>query len=59
MLLTQASREEKPVRTLDLSEAEHAAIKELGLLSAKPILYVANVDESDLEGGRRTGTESS
>ena len=42
--------EEKPVRTLDLSEAEHAAIKELGLLSAKPILYVANVDESDLEG---------
>jgi ribosome-binding ATPase YchF (GTP1/OBG family) len=27
-----------------------AAIKELGLLSAKPILYVANIDESDLEG---------
>ena len=41
---------EKPVRTLDLTETEQAAIKELGLLSAKPILYVANVDESDLEG---------
>ena len=42
--------EEKPIRTLDLTDTEQAAIKELGLLSAKPILYVANIDESDLEG---------
>ena len=41
---------EKPLRTLDLTDTERAAIKELGLLSAKPILYVANIDESDLEG---------
>ena len=42
--------EEKPIRTLELTDTEQAAIKELGLLSAKPILYVANIDESDLEG---------
>jgi GTP-binding protein YchF len=42
--------EEKPLRTLTLDEAERQAIKEFGLLTAKPILYVANVDESDLAG---------
>ncbi len=42
--------EEKPIRTLDLIDTERVAIKELGLLSAKPILYVANIDEADLEG---------
>lgn len=41
---------EKPIRTLALTPAEQHSIKELGLLSAKPILYVANVDEADLTG---------
>ncbi len=41
---------EKPVRTLPLDDAETKAVRELGLLSAKPILYVANVDETDVEG---------
>ena len=41
---------EKPLRTLPLDEGERAAVKEFGLLSAKPILYVANVDETDLTG---------
>jgi GTP-binding protein YchF len=41
---------EKPLRTLAFDEAERAAVREFGLLSAKPILYVANVDESDLAG---------
>ena len=41
---------EKPLRTLALDDAEQAAVKEFGLLSAKPILYVANVDETDLTG---------
>jgi GTP-binding protein YchF len=41
---------EKPLRTLTLDEAEQVAVKEFGLLTAKPILYVANVDETDLEG---------
>ncbi|MFN9367710.1 MAG: redox-regulated ATPase YchF [Planctomycetia bacterium] len=42
--------EEKPVRTMVLDEAGKKAVRELGLLSAKPILYVANVDEGDLAG---------
>jgi len=42
--------EQKPLRTLTLDEAERKAVKEFGLLTAKPILYVANVDESDLAG---------
>ena len=41
---------EKPLRTLPLDDAERQAVKEFGLLSAKPILYVANVDETDLDG---------
>ena len=41
---------EKPLRTLALDDAERQAVKEFGLLSAKPILYVANVDETDLAG---------
>ena len=41
---------ENPIRTLELTLAEQSSIKELGLLSAKPILYVANVDETDLTG---------
>ena len=42
--------EQKPLRTLMLDEAEKKAVKEFGLLTAKPILYVANVDETDLAG---------
>jgi ribosome-binding ATPase len=42
--------EEKPVRTLDFDDVGKKAVRELGLLSAKPILYVANVDEGDLTG---------
>ncbi len=41
---------EKPLRTLTLNEAELTAISSYGLMTAKPILYVANVDENDLEG---------
>ena len=35
-------------RTLDLSEDEQAAIKDLHLLTMKPMLYIANVDEDQL-----------
>ena len=41
---------EKPLRTLVLDDTERQAVREFGLLSAKPILYVANVDETDLAG---------
>lgn len=41
---------EQPLRTLTLTEIESNAISSYGLMTAKPILYVANVDENDLEG---------
>ena len=41
---------EQPLRTLTLPEPEEVAIRSYGLMTAKPILYLANVDESDLDG---------
>lgn len=40
--------EGKRALTLDLTEDEQAAIKELCLLTMKPLLYLANVDEDQL-----------
>ena len=42
--------EDKPLRTLDLGENEEKLIRSYGLLTAKPILFVANVGEDDLTG---------
>lgn len=39
-----------PVRQQQLAEDAAAVLGELHLLTAKPVLYVANVDESSLEG---------
>jgi len=44
-------KEGKPARLVQLDEKEEAAVKSLGLLSKKPILYAANVSEEDLSGG--------
>ncbi|TWU38488.1 redox-regulated ATPase YchF [Novipirellula artificiosorum] len=41
---------DQPLRTLKLPEAEADAISSYGLMTAKPVLYVANVDENDLQG---------
>ena len=41
---------ETPLRTLQLKDDEAKSIVSFGLMTAKPILYVANVDEDDLEG---------
>ena len=43
--------EGKPARTADLTEEEEAAIQGLGMLTAKPIIYAANVSEEDLATG--------
>ena len=40
------------VRTLELSEEEAGYVRHLNLLTAKPLLYVANVGEEDLPHGR-------
>ncbi|MHB8890107.1 MAG: redox-regulated ATPase YchF [Acidobacteriaceae bacterium] len=41
----------RPARTVELTEDEQAAAYELHLITAKPMLYVANVDEAGLKGG--------
>ena len=41
---------DQPLRKLTLDEFESKAINSFGLMTAKPVLYVANVDESDLAG---------
>ncbi len=41
----------KPARTVDLSDDERAAARDLHLITAKPMLYVANVDEAALSSG--------
>ncbi|MCH2598909.1 MAG: redox-regulated ATPase YchF [Pirellulales bacterium] len=42
--------EDKPLRSLGLYEAELKFIHSYGLLTLKPVLYVANVAEDDLNG---------
>ncbi|MTI66558.1 MAG: redox-regulated ATPase YchF [Firmicutes bacterium] len=38
----------KPARSLDLDEDEHNFVKQLNLLSYKPVLYAANISEEDI-----------
>ena len=40
-----------PVRSIDLSDEEIIIIKQLGFLTAKPIIYATNLSESDLDKG--------
>lgn len=40
----------KPVRGLEFNPEERKIVKGLGLITAKKVLYVANVDESDIHG---------
>jgi ribosome-binding ATPase len=42
--------EGKPVRGLEFNPEERKLIKSLGLITAKKVLYVANVDEGDIHG---------
>jgi hypothetical protein len=39
-----------PVREVDLDKDEKNIIKELNLLTAKPIIYILNVDDSNVDG---------
>lgn len=40
----------KPARSVSLSEAEAALVADSHLLTIKPVLFIANVSEDDLEG---------
>jgi ribosome-binding ATPase len=46
-----ALNEGKPARLVSLDEEEELAIKALGLLTRKPIIYAANVSEDELATG--------
>ena len=41
-------KENKPIRTLELDDEEKAVLKDVYLLTNKPIIYVANVSESQI-----------
>ena len=40
----------KPVRSMQLPPDDMKALRSFGFLSAKPVLYMANVDDNDLKG---------
>ncbi len=42
--------EGNPIRGIELDEAQAKELKSFGLITAKRVLYVANVDEDDLHG---------
>ncbi len=47
--------EEKPVRTLDFNEEEKEILKEIMFLTAKPIIYICNVSEEQLQDSENDG----
>ncbi|MFC0471572.1 redox-regulated ATPase YchF [Halalkalibacter kiskunsagensis] len=47
-LLQNAFEEEKPARSIDFTDEQQKLVKQLHLLTSKPVLYVANVSEEDL-----------
>ncbi len=48
--------DEKPLSTVDWPEEEYAELRSLGMLSLKPMLIVANIDEGDMpDGGEAVG----
>jgi ribosome-binding ATPase len=49
--ITQVLNDGNPIRLInDWSEQDHAILKSYGMITAKPVMYVANVDEDDLAG---------
>jgi GTP-binding protein YchF len=46
-------RDGKPARLADIAEEDRAAFNALNLLTAKPVLYVANVDEASASTGNK------
>ena len=46
--LKEAFEQEKPARSVELSEEQQKVLKQLHLLTTKPVLYVANVSEDEV-----------
>lgn len=51
-------REGKPARLADLAPEERAAYSQLGLLTAKPVLYVLNVEEASAAKGNKISAKA-
>jgi GTP-binding protein YchF len=51
--LSDVLNEGKPARQVGLNEEEAGLVKNLGLLTRKPIIYAANVSEDDLASGNK------
>ena len=49
--IKQILEEGKPARSIELTEDEEKLVKTLQLLTIKPIMYVANLDEESIENG--------
>ncbi|HTT98397.1 MAG TPA: redox-regulated ATPase YchF [Rhizomicrobium sp.] len=49
-------RDGKPARLADLSHEEREPYRQLGLMTAKPVLYVCNVDEGSATTGNKFST---
>jgi len=49
-------REGKPARLAELSHEERVGFSQLGLMTAKPVLYVCNVDEASAATGNKFST---
>ena len=49
-LLFAALDEGRPIRTLELDDDTRTLLREVSLLTAKPVVFVANVDEANLGG---------
>jgi GTP-binding protein YchF len=49
--LRQALDQARPARTVPLSEEEKREVRELHLITSKPMMFVANVDEEGLKHG--------
>lgn len=45
----------KPVRILDFTAEENETVKQLGLITSKPVIYVANISEDELISGDESG----
>ncbi len=51
-----ALAEGKPARTIELSQEENILIKDLNLLTRKPLLYINNIDEKEIGNVPETNT---
>lgn len=49
--IKEGLEQNKPVRNMDFSEDEKVILKNVFLLTSKPVIYVANVSEDDLLSG--------